>query len=118
MSLDTADIAQRRREHAALLESELARLVEELKRLGASLVMVFGSYAKGRRDRFTDLDILAVLHSDEPFVPRLGRIYAALAPKVDADIIVYTPQELEEIKERPFVRRALSEGQVLYARPR
>ncbi len=30
------------------------------------------------------------------------------------DILVYTPQEFEEMKERPFVKMALREGKMLY----
>jgi predicted nucleotidyltransferase len=113
----TVDVAERRREHVALLESELARIVEELRALGASLIVLFGSYAQGRRDLFTDLDIVAVMDSDTPFVMRHGETYAKLRPKVDADIVVYTPEEFDEMKRRPFVRHALTTGKVLHARP-
>lgn len=113
----TVDIAQMRQEHAALLESELERLVAGLRDMGASLVVLFGSYARGRRDLFTDLDIVAVIESEEPFVPRQGRVYSTLCPKIEADIMVYTPEEFAEMKERPFLRHALREGQVQYARP-
>ncbi|MDO8615728.1 MAG: nucleotidyltransferase domain-containing protein [Dehalococcoidia bacterium] len=111
------DIAQRRREHVDLLESELPRLVEGLKAMGASLIVLFGSFPAGRRDLFTDLDILAVIESDIPFIQRLGETYQRLAPEVQADILVYTPEEFEEMKQRPFVRRALATGEVVYARP-
>ena len=111
------DIAERRREHVALLESELPRIVEELKALGASLIVLFGSYAQGRRDLFTDLDIIAVMESETSFVMRQGEMYSRLRLKVEADILVYTPSEFEEMKQRPFVRHALKTGTVLYAKP-
>ncbi len=113
----TIDIAERRRHHTALLESELDRLTNELKALGASLIVLFGSYNRGRRDLFTDLDILAVVESDRPFIHRQAELYAKLHPSVAADILVYTPAEFEEMKHRPFVRHALSTGTILYARP-
>ena len=110
------DLATLRTEHVALLESELPRIVKQLKALGAQLIVLFGSYAQGRRDLFTDLDLLVVMESDEPFVERLGRMYVTLSPKVAADILVYTPQEFEQMKQRRFVRHALATGTVVYAR--
>jgi predicted nucleotidyltransferase len=104
-----------RSQRAALLDAELARLVDELKHMGADLIVLFGSYAKGRRDLFTDLDLLVVIESDKPFVERLPALYATLAPKVAADILVYTPQEFLEMKERRFLRHALANGVVLHA---
>ncbi len=111
-----ADLHELRARHVALLESELPRIVEELKRLGAHMIVLFGSYAQGRRDLFTDLDLLVVMESGEPFVERLGRLYATLGHRVAADILVYTPAEFEEMKQRRFVRHALATGKVLYAR--
>jgi len=31
-------------------------------------------------------------------------------------VLIYTPQELEQIKERTFIRQALNEGITLYER--
>jgi predicted nucleotidyltransferase len=112
----TTRLAELREEHVARLDAELPRLVEELKQLGAELVVLFGSYAQGRRDLFTDLDLLVVMESDQPFVERLSRIYGTLRSKVAADILVYTPAEFEVMKERRFIRHALTTGKVLYAR--
>ena len=113
----TIDIGERRQEHVARLESELERLVEELKGLGASLIVLFGSYARGRRDLFTDLDIMAVMESDRPFVLRHCELYATLRPCVPADILVYTPDEFAQMRDRPFLRHILQTGKILYARP-
>ena len=37
-----------------------------------------------------------------------------LAPKVDLDLIAYTPEEFERMRERPFVAQVLREGRVLH----
>ncbi len=104
-----------RAQHARLLEEEVARLTAELRRLGARLVVLFGSLARGRRDLFTDIDLLVVLDTREDFPRRLARLYAELTPRVEADILAYTPTEFERMKEEPFLRRVLAEGVVLYA---
>lgn len=108
------DLAERRREHVALLDSELPRIVDGLRAMGASLIVLFGSYGRGRRDLFTDLDVLVVMESDLPFVQRLAKVQQELAPRVQADIFVYTPSEFEEMKRRPFVKHALATGKVLH----
>lgn len=101
----------------ALLDSEYPRIVEGLKDMGATLIVLFGSYARGRRDLFTDLDLLVVMESDVPFIERLSPIQQELRPKVQTDIFVYTPEEFEEMKIRPFVKNALATGQIVYEKP-
>jgi hypothetical protein len=46
------------------------------------------------------------------FLDRLDEFYDDAREAMD--ILVYTPQEFEEMKERPFVKRALREGKMLY----
>jgi predicted nucleotidyltransferase len=110
-SLDTL-----RRDHLAQLDAELPRIVLALKSLGARLIILFGSYAAGRRDLFTDLDLLVVMDSDLPFVERIVDVSRRIRPRVPTDILVYTPAEFEAIRGRRFFRHALSTGKVLHAR--
>ncbi len=108
-------LAQRRAERAALLREEVERLVQGLIALGAKKVYQFGSLTRRPPDLFTDVDLLAILDTEEPFVERLPRIYMALRPRVAADILVYTPEEFEEMRERPFLRHALKTAVLRYA---
>ncbi|MGQ9779767.1 MAG: nucleotidyltransferase domain-containing protein [Bacillota bacterium] len=105
---------QTRTDRAALLAEELERLKRELAGMGAKKIVLFGSYARGRADALTDLDLMVVMESDLPFVERLGMLYRRLAPRVAVDILAYTPEEWRKMQETPFVRRALKEGRVLY----
>ncbi|PYT08845.1 MAG: hypothetical protein DMF49_04120 [Acidobacteria bacterium] len=67
--------------------------------------------------RLTDLDLIVVMKSGEDFITRTGRLYQGL-PRVavDLDLLVYTPEEFERMKERSFVRNALETGRILLAR--
>jgi predicted nucleotidyltransferase len=76
--------------------------------------VLFGSYQEGRRDLFTDLDILIVMKSPLDFVARTAAMYRYLASPVDLDLLVYTPEELERNRERAFIRQILEKGQVIY----
>ena len=98
-----------------LLTREAQRITELLVRRGATLVVVFGSFARGKVLRTSDLDMIAVMESDLPFLQRLDELYRALAPKVGLDLLVYTPGEWDEMRGRSFIRRALEEGRVLHA---
>jgi predicted nucleotidyltransferase len=107
--------AVKEKEYGKLLRRELSRIVRELKRLKAKKVILFGSFARGRADLFTDLDLIVVLESELPFVERTGWLYRQLVPRVAVDILPYTPLEWEKVQERPFIQKAISEGKVLYA---
>ena len=81
---------------------------------GIRRASVFGSYARGLRDLFTDLDLLVVWDTERPLLDRLRFLYSLLDVPVDVDIICYTPAEFEALAEQPFVRRILSEEVILY----
>ncbi|MGB4781305.1 nucleotidyltransferase domain-containing protein [Candidatus Methylomirabilis sp.] len=49
-----------------------------------------GSYARGRADLFTDLDLLVVMETNLSFIDRLRMLYPLLALPVDLDLLCYT----------------------------
>lgn len=104
------EAAARRARLAAELERFTAVLVSERARL----VVVFGSFARDTVGPRSDLDVLVVLDTDEPFVARLARLYDLLAPRVALDLVAYTPAEFAAIRDRPFIRKALDEGVVVH----
>jgi len=115
--LTGSSLAERRQEYIRSLERELDRLVAQLRAMPAvQQVILFGSYAAGRRDLFTDLDILVVMESDLDFVSRSAALYQQLAVEVDMDLLAYTPQEFERMRHYGFVKHALATGRVLYAK--
>ena len=95
--------------------AEARRLAEGLARSGATLVVLFGSRARGKGRKGSDLDIVAVMPSDERFLDRIARVHAALRPKVPTDLLVYSPDEFERMwRERAFVRDAVEQGMLLH----
>ena len=75
---------------------------------------LFGSYARGKADLFTDLDVLVIMETALPFVQRLGMLYQLAASSVDLDILCYTPQEFQTMKDGPFLRQAVRDEKILY----
>lgn len=113
--MQTLKLSARREEYARRLDESLRMAVETLARLpGIQRVSVFGSYAKGRRDLFTDLDLLVVWDTDKPVTERLGFLYPLLDARVDIDVLCYTPTEFHELRAHPFLRGITADEVVLY----
>jgi predicted nucleotidyltransferase len=110
-----SDLRRKRTAYVAELEEAVNRLVAVLSAMPeVERVILFGSYARGRRDLFTDLDVLVLMRTELGFLERTKYLYRMLDLPVDADILCYLPEEFERLKERPFLRRALQEGIVVY----
>ncbi|HHS97089.1 MAG TPA: nucleotidyltransferase domain-containing protein [Chloroflexi bacterium] len=110
-------IGERRKVYRRALERALERLVAHLTADPAvQRIILFGSYARGRRDLRTDLDVLVVKETPLGFVDRVAEMYRMIGGRlgVDADILVYTPDEWARMKETAFGRRILEGGRVLY----
>jgi predicted nucleotidyltransferase len=106
-----------RERYIATLAEDLEHLVQQLSNMpDVRQVVLFGSYAAGRRDLFTDLDLLVVMDSALDFVARNVDLARRLRVRVACDVLVYTPQEVAQMGDRPFLRRALHTGKVLYER--
>ena len=98
------------------LRDELTRAVEELKRMGAERVILIGSMALDALSPFSDIDLIVVMQAQERFLDRLKTAYGKIQPAVAMDLLIYTPQEFEEMSStRPFLIHALKESKVLYA---
>lgn len=81
-------------------------------------IVLFGSYAAGRCDLFTDLDLLVVMSSESDFVSRTAALYGQISTGIDLDLLIYTPEEFEGMKRKGFVRRILETGRVIYEKNR
>ena len=80
-------------------------------------IVLFGSYVYGKPTDQSDLDILVVMKSDLPRYRRSRSIYRCLAGLlIPKDILVYTPEEIEEWDEVPqaFISTVMRQGKVIY----
>lgn len=115
MTLRTDLIHRRRESYKLLLEKALKGAVDQLKVLeGVRQISVFGSFARGRRDLFTDLDILIIMDTELSMLDRLRFLYSRVALPVDVDMICYTPLEYEGLCGKGWLKNALQDAQVLY----
>ena len=81
-------------------------------------MILFGSFARGEDVADSDLDLVVVKRTSLPFWRRVAEVRRLLKPRIAADVMVYTPEELEQLaRERPFVRdEILGRGRVVYER--
>ncbi len=112
--MNNETLSLRRQEYRKLLQDSVKEIVTKLSHLNVERVSLFGSYAMGKADLFTDLDILVVMDTDKPFPERLASLYSLLALPVDMDILCYTPEEFDRMKETPFLQKILAEEVILY----
>ncbi|PMP66830.1 MAG: nucleotidyltransferase domain-containing protein [Thermodesulfobacterium geofontis] len=100
------------------LKKNLEKLLPRFEKLNPEKVILFGSLAKGNIHKESDIDLIIIV-KDIPskFLQRLEKVYNILDPDFSVDILVYTPEEIEKMKEKnPFIKKALEEGIVLYER--
>jgi predicted nucleotidyltransferase len=104
-----------------LLELELARYVRLLTEHGnPEKVILFGTLATGGIHEWSDIDLVVVEQTELSFFQRLRRIRKLLQPRVGIDVMVYTPEEFNQLSaDRPFFRdEIVAKGKIVYERSR
>jgi predicted nucleotidyltransferase len=80
-------------------------------------IILFGSHAYREPSKHSDLDVLVIMNSHLPRYKRSAIIYRALAGLlIPKDVIVYTPEEIEEWSEVPqaFISTIVKRGRVIW----
>jgi predicted nucleotidyltransferase len=99
-------------------------MMEEIESLGNRIahefqpdrIILFGSYAYGRPNQDSDVDLLVIL----PFVGKPVRkaieIRSRVNPKIPVELVVRTPQQVAEriANNDWFMQEILKKGRVLY----
>lgn len=102
-------------------QQRIKRVVNRLiEQLDPQKIVLFGSYAYGKPNVDSDVDMLIIMESDERPTMRITRVLGVLHGVKDfpMDILVRTPQEIIErlaINDF-FMREILDRGKVLYER--
>lgn len=98
------------------LERIKRQVAEVAQSNGALKALVFGSYARGTATKRSDLDVVIIEETSQPFLKRIDRYFDPLFERLGlaVEVLVYTPEELDNIKHRPFIQTILREGIVVY----
>lgn len=92
------------------------QLLPLLQKSSVKKVILFGSYATGKATRRSDLDLLIIMDTQKRFFNRhddFEDIYEAFKGFA-VDLLIYTPEELERISHRRFIKDILNQGEVVY----
>lgn len=99
------------------LQNELDTVVHQIvDNYGAERVILFGSGASDELNEESDIDLVVIKDTDASFYDRLREVAEKVEWKHACEIIVYTPDEFENMREtNSFVRDEICEkGRVLY----
>jgi len=98
-------------------KSVLKKIQEVLSTTPCHKAYVFGSYANGTADKYSDLDLVIIADTDRPFVERFRDYYKILEiSPVPVELFIYTPDEFERMIEQknPLITNVLQEGKCIY----
>jgi predicted nucleotidyltransferase len=86
----------------------------------AERIYLFGSLARGEADELSDVDLVIIKHTREPFWDRLREAARLVFGAVHrgADILVYTPEEFSNMlaQGNVFAEMIVEEGRLIYDR--
>ncbi|MGH7494927.1 MAG: nucleotidyltransferase domain-containing protein [bacterium] len=79
-------------------------------------VILFGSYARGKPTSDSDVDLLVITSVERRTADKAVEILLRVRPPFPIDLLVRTPQQVQERLELGdvFMREVLEQGQVLY----
>lgn len=98
------------------LENELTRIVSVLiNKYDPLKIILFGSLVSGNIHEYSDIDLIVIKKSQRNFYERLEEVGLLVMPELAAEILVYTPEEFDIVKNRMFFKKeVLKKGKVLY----
>lgn len=101
-----------------ITKDQIYQVVETIvKNVQPDKVILFGSYANGNPGEDSDLDLLIIKEMPQKRLQRGREIRKYLRGiGISMDILVYTPQEIEEWRDTKaaFITQIIDQGQVLY----
>lgn len=100
-----------------LLEEELKRIVEILKRdYTTEKIILFGSLADGNVHEWSDIDLLIIKETTNRPIERMQEVCRLINPRVGIDLFIYTPEEFDAlIREKiSFLIKVTKRGKLLY----
>ncbi len=109
------EILRRKGGREERLKSSLASVTRQIRDLGASKIVLFGSLAREDVDVFSDLDLLVIMPSEKSGREWVRLIHDNIEPGIASDIIIYNQKELEEnLAKSSFLRGILDSGRIVY----
>jgi len=105
------------KERRKKLEDELEKIVPEIIKLDVEKIILFGSMNTDNVHAMSDIDLIIIKRTDKRFMDRLDEFYTNVDSEVAVDMLVYTPDEFDDMRvNSQFIRTAMESGKVIYER--
>ena len=95
-----------------MILEDLVNSLKEIFRAKLDSVVLFGSYAKGTASKDSDIDILILAKNKAPIFREIKDLYAKYGREIN--VIILTPKELEQQKQKEFVKEIIKNHYILY----
>jgi len=107
------------RKRSLELQEELERCIKVLRDgYDPERIILFGSFVNDNVKRWSDIDLVIIKETNQPFLDRIKEVILLLQPKIGLDILVYTPSEFKNLSAtRAFFKNEISsKGRTVYER--
>jgi predicted nucleotidyltransferase len=108
------------KERQAILNNTLRQISPVLqKEVQPQKIILFGSMAPGDVHEWSDLDLVIIKETKQPFVQRSEEIALLCLAPIGVDYLVYTPAEFKQMvaDKNPFIlEEIIKKGKILYER--
>lgn len=90
-------------------------IVDQIMPFNPEKIILFGSYANGKPNPDSDVDIMVVKKTNDSFSERQKKVRLMLQTTTPVDVFVLTPEEFEKAKKDNLFIKEISEfGKVVY----
>lgn len=90
-------------------------IINQLKSYNSEKIILFGSYAYGKPKKNSDVDLIIIKKTNDPFLERQKNARLLLKTTTPVDLFVFTPKEFKKAKQdNLFIKEAAELGRVVY----
>ncbi len=98
-----------------MIDEKKRQLSDYFKKKNVIKAILFGSHARGTPSRRSDYDLIVIQKTDKRFFDRydyFNDLYELLDDRLD--LLIYTPEEWESIRDRIFFRKILDDAETIH----
>lgn len=97
------------------MHAVVEEIIKQLEPYKPEKIILFGSYAHGEPHGDSDVDLLVIKRTKEPFIERQVKVQSLLRSTTPVDAFVFTPEEFEQAKSKSIlIQEAMEKGKVIY----
>ncbi len=97
------------------MNSIVQDIVNQLKPYNPEKIILFGSYAYGAPNENSDVDLVIIKNTSEPFLERQKQARSLIRTTTSVDIFVFTPSEFEKAKSNNLLIKEVDKlGNIIY----